>query len=102
MVGRSAPPLLLVAGHDLRQVQLIHEVGDEIGQVILGQPFLQGLWQQQLLVGIVGKVGLAHWSAPLAECSSHHTCNNRPPVFLGQAASRVSDWKPVPQQLEPG
>ena len=59
MVDITAP-LLLVAGHDLRQVQLIHDVGDEIGQVALGQPLLEGLWQQQLLVGIVGKVGLAH------------------------------------------
>ena len=60
IVGRPAPPLLLVATCDLRQVELVDDVGDEIGQVALGQPLLEGLWQQQLLVGIVGKVGLAH------------------------------------------
>ena len=60
MVGRAAPPFLLVAGGDGREVQLVHHVGDEVGQVGLGQPFLQCRGQQQLLVRIVGKVGLAH------------------------------------------
>ena len=32
--------------------------------MILGQPLLQSLWQQQLLVGVVGKVGLAHIRLP--------------------------------------
>ena len=60
MVGRAAPPFPLVAGGDGREVQLVHHVRDEIGQVVRRQPLLEGRRQQQLLVRIVGKVGLAH------------------------------------------
>ena len=58
MVGRAAPPFLLVSGRNRRGVQLVHHVGDEVGQVVRRQPFLQGRRQQQLLVRIVRKVGL--------------------------------------------
>ena len=57
---RPATPFPLVMPGDVRQVQLVHHVGNEASQVVIGQPLLQGCWQQQLLVGIVGKVGLAH------------------------------------------
>ena len=55
---RPAPPFLFVADRDSREVQLVHHVGDEVGQVVRRQPFLQGCRQQQLLVRIVGKVSL--------------------------------------------
>ena len=60
MVRRAASPFSFVASGDVRQVQLVHHVGDEVGQMIVRQPLLQGRGQQQLLVRIVGKVGLAH------------------------------------------
>ena len=41
-----------------------HHVGDEIGQVVRGQPLLERCRQQQLLVGIVGTEGLAHQRIP--------------------------------------
>ena len=50
---------MLVTRRDLREVQLVDHVGDEVGQMVSRKPLLQGRGQQQLLVGIVGKVGLA-------------------------------------------
>ena len=38
---RPAPPVLLVAGRDVRQVQLFNDVGNEVGQMVLRQPLLQ-------------------------------------------------------------
>ena len=60
MVGRSAPPLLLVARGDVRQVQLLYNVGYEVRQMVLRQPLLQRRRQQQLLVRAIGAVNLAH------------------------------------------
>ena len=41
-VGWPSPPFSLVARRDVRQIQLVHQVGDEVGQMILRQPFLEG------------------------------------------------------------
>ena len=38
----------------------MHHLGNEVGQMVIPRPLLEGCWQQQLLVGVVGKVGLAH------------------------------------------
>ena len=86
MVRRPASALPLVASRDLRQVQLLHDVGDEVSQMVIGQPLLQRLPQQQLLVGVIGKIGLAHRSPPSARCSYNLTPNNSQTVLLGQAA----------------
>ena len=64
MIRRPATPFPLVASGDLRHVQLVHHVGHEVGQMVVSQPLLQRRWQQQLLVGFVGKVGLAHQRLP--------------------------------------
>ena len=67
VIGRPAPPFLFVAVRDGRQIQLVHHVGNEVGQVVRRQPFLQGRRQQQLLLRIVGKVSLAHRHLPSLE-----------------------------------
>ena len=67
VIGRPTPPFLFVADRDRRQIQLVHHVGDEVGQVVRRQPFLQGRWQQQLLVRIVRQVSLAHRHVPSLE-----------------------------------
>ena len=46
VIGWPAPPFLFVADRDGREVQLVHHVGDEVGQVLRRQPLLQGRWQQ--------------------------------------------------------
>ena len=48
MGGWPAALFAPVAGRDLREVQLLHHVGDETGWMVIGQPFLQGCWQQQM------------------------------------------------------
>ena len=55
--------------------------------MILRRLFLQSPRQQQLLAGVVGRIGLANQSTPLAVCSSHRTRNNPPTLFPGRAAS---------------
>ena len=59
-----ASALPLVAGGDLRQIQLVHDVGDEVTQMVVRQPLPQCRWQQQLLVWIIGTLGLAHKRLP--------------------------------------
>ena len=60
MVGRVATLLALIAAGDGRQVQLVHQVGDEVGRMVRWQPLLERGRQQQLLLGLVGTEGLAH------------------------------------------
>ena len=58
------------------------------------QPLLQRRWQQQLLVGFVGKVGLAHQRIPATGLGPSYP--NAPPiVFLGPAA-RVHGIREMP------
>ena len=49
MIQRPASTLPLVEGRDLRRVQLVHDVGDEVRQMVVQQPLLQCRRQQQLL-----------------------------------------------------
>ena len=73
MVGRAASLLTLIAGSDGRQIQLVHHIGDEIGQMVLGQPLLAGRRQQQLLLRI-RRDGRSCSSASFhAGGFSHHT-----------------------------
>ena len=44
------------------QVQALHGVDDEVGQVALGQPVLQRAGQELLLFGVVGDVACANTS----------------------------------------
>jgi hypothetical protein len=59
VVGRVAA-LFGVAGQDRRQIEdLVYQVGDEPGQVVLGQPVVQRRRQQQDLVRVERPKGLA-------------------------------------------
>ena len=90
MVGRAAPVLALVAGGDGREVQLVHHVGDEVGQVILGQPLLEGRRQQQLLAGIVGTEGLAHQRLRTLDVPPIIPAIAQSMAFLGRAARTIA------------
>ena len=60
MVGRAAPLFALITGHYGGEVQLVDHVGDEVCQMVWGQPLLKRCRQQQLLVRVLRAVGLAH------------------------------------------
>ena len=40
--------------------KMIHQIADEVRQVILGQPVTQTGWQQKVLLGKVKALGLCH------------------------------------------
>jgi hypothetical protein len=42
MVGRIASLLTFILAHDGGEVQVVHYIGDEAGQMVLRQPFLKG------------------------------------------------------------
>jgi hypothetical protein len=50
----------LIRPHDLPQVQLIHQVTKEIGQVVMRKPVAKRRRQKQALVRIVGLEAAAH------------------------------------------
>ena len=52
--------LLLVVALNRAQVQLIHYIADEIGQVPFRQPVSQARGKQQILFRKIGTVGLRH------------------------------------------
>ncbi len=56
LVARTAA---FVARVERLQVQAVNRVADEVGQVPLGQPVLQRLRQQYLLLGFVGQIAHA-------------------------------------------
>ena len=51
MVGRAAPLFALIAGHDGGQIQLVDHVGDEVGQMVRGQPLLKRYRQRNCWSG---------------------------------------------------
>ena len=57
--------------------------------MVVRQPLLQRRWQQQLLLGFVGKEVLLINDSPLLDWA-HHTPKHSPTVFLGRAP-RESD-----------
>jgi hypothetical protein len=60
VVRRVAPLLALVRRLDGRQVERLHQIQHEVGEVVLGQPLLRRRWQQVALGGLVRLVGLRH------------------------------------------
>jgi len=51
---RLAPIFVFIQSLDRRKVQLVHHVGYEIRQVVIGQPLTKACGQQQILFGKVG------------------------------------------------
>ena len=54
VIRRLAALFLFIHSLDLRKVQLVHHVGDEIGQVVIRQPLTKACGQQQILFCNVG------------------------------------------------
>jgi len=84
VVGREAP-LLLVGGVDRREVEpVLDEVGDEAGEMAVGDPVLDRRGKQQQLIGVVGTERLVDTN-PL----SLATLARRPLLDLAQALLRL-------------
>src|SRR5690606_3155530 len=57
VIGRISP-FLLIRPVDFAQVQLVHDLAQEVGQMVLGQPVPQGWWKQQRVSGLIRSKGL--------------------------------------------
>ena len=77
LVKSLAPlPPLFITPCDLRQVQLVNDVRDEIGQMAAGQPVSKRSGRQQLPLRVIGKVRLAHRPLLLLDRSPHPISNH--------------------------
>ena len=58
VAGLMAPVVALAAEVEGAQVELIDGVGDEIGQMIFGQPIARRRRRQERLLGLIGPAGV--------------------------------------------
>ena len=72
VVGLIAPPVALVAHVEPAQVELIDGVGDEVSQMIFGQPIAQRRRQQERLLGLIRPVVCPHVSSFALSSKTFH------------------------------
>ncbi len=65
VIGRLALQLRAVGLLNLTEVEFVDDIRDKVGEVTLGQPFLEGWRQKEELVGIVGLIVSTHGRLPV-------------------------------------
>src|SRR5215471_10901122 len=98
MMRRKATQLALVDLHDPRQVQAIHEIDDEVGQVAFWQPLMWRRRKQVTLPWLVGTKRLGH----AARRSHRDPLVDLPVTLLPHPQPLVLTGRDVPRRVARG